>query len=285
MHECSPAPPFIVFVTLVKSLQASVCSSENGNDAAYPKVWWEFNKGFAITPPGAWHMSDVPNGKYCQNFPREFLGTNLTYAWPLCLIFCVCLLNSQLLSNGAGSDWWLFPFSVFYDSRIPADNPCAQLDRWGRAILRSWNSYSSLINNCVNDFDAKVNGGLIVSAAVIEEISGKHVGRSQVSDTAPPPSAEACGHRLGAVDEKGVTGPQTLSKAAAFFGGTSHSVKAKRVPHISGVERSPRLYTITEALKLRTKRLLSCFLYGLGRQGSWEEGCIHKMFLPRWKHP
>lgn len=89
----------------------------------------------------------------------------------LCLISSCCLLNSQLLPNGTGSERWLFPFSIFHDSRIPTNYHWPQLDRWSRTNLRPQKYYPRLINNCANPFDAKGNCGLLVGAMVAPEMS------------------------------------------------------------------------------------------------------------------
>lgn len=102
-----------------------------------------------------------------QECSRE--QTYLTHAepWLLCLILSCCLLNSQLLPNGARSERWLFPFFKFITLETP------QLDRWTRANLRPQTYYPSLNNNCVNCFYAKVNCVLLVGAMVIQDISWK----------------------------------------------------------------------------------------------------------------
>lgn len=61
MHEPSPAPPFLASGQVVSS-QASVSSSENGKDAAEPKLSQGCNKVLcAVTPPGAWHGEETPS--------------------------------------------------------------------------------------------------------------------------------------------------------------------------------------------------------------------------------
>ena len=72
--------------------------------------------------PGRWWSHC--NGKYWQGFSWVFTGTNFmcTGHWLLCLILSCCLLTSQLLPNEAGSEWQLFPFAIFHDPRIPANN-------------------------------------------------------------------------------------------------------------------------------------------------------------------
>lgn len=78
--------------------------------------------------------------------------------------------------------------SIFLYFRIPTKKSVATVGYMGQSyILTSWNSYSSLINNCVNDFDAKVSGGLIVGAMKEEEIrSPKHFLRWQPFFVASP---------------------------------------------------------------------------------------------------
>lgn len=93
--------------------------------------------------------------------------TYLTHAgpWLFCLILsCCCLLNGQLLPNGARSERWLFPIFKFITLQSP------QLDRWTKANLRPQTYHPSLTDNCVNCFDAKVNYVLFVGAMVMRHI-------------------------------------------------------------------------------------------------------------------
>lgn len=85
MHECSPALPFIASVTLVKLTRLS-------------KPQYALLKMGMRLPTQRHHKNltrDVlslllelgtgqtfHDGKYCQGFPKVFMGTNLTHAAP-----------------------------------------------------------------------------------------------------------------------------------------------------------------------------------------------------------
>lgn len=129
-------------------------------------------------------------------------------------------------SKWAGSQRWLFPFSIFHDSRSPTNYPWPQLDRWSRANLRPQNYYPSLISSCVNHLDAKVNCGLLLGAMVTQEMSWKACVEVSGFGYCPLPPAKVPGPQVGCKRREGGKRPQTFSKVAAFYCCTFYPVKA-----------------------------------------------------------